>query len=569
MRILLFLNLILSVSLAQDFVVRATAIGPNNTTFEAGVISGKDSYSPFIRKLDSEGKIIFSRTFDIDSASPSSIAVTSKGEPIIAGTLILNPGQTFPTTPGAYVANEATNSGFIIKLASDGEQILLASRGLGAGIIALDRDDNIVIAGAAYGPNAITPTASAFQTTFTLRACGGSGFVGIPCPYQYVAKLNAAGTRLMFATYLTGSYGATPAAISIDDAGNVLIAGQTNSDDYPTTPDTFQPLYRATKRTPSVGFRPSIVPPAPSGYLTKLNSTGTGLIWSTYFSGTGADTLTGFRNGDNDTIILSGYSASTDLPRAQPISPACAFSYSPQIPFVAQISSDAKSLLLTRYLYTRHSSLPSSIDAATATPYLCAVDAADNGFLDAASPNQLISIHSTNLDEGSVTINGEPAAVLYRSSTQLNLRLPASTSNFDIQIGNQARALQTTDSQPAAFLDLSSNQPFPGVTQCEGSYFVGVPPIARNEDGQFNTCANPAPNGSIVTLFLNGLAAPPSQVSVGEAGEVLGIEPDPDSPRGVWRLRVRLASGFQRGALTPRIDGKLLRNPNLAIFSTP
>jgi hypothetical protein len=566
MRILLLLNLILSIGLAQDFMVTATAAGPDNSTFETGVVPSVSSYSPFVRKFDSTGRIVFSRTFDIRSASASAIAVTPKGEPIIAGRVILEDGQPFPTTPGAYVANESRNTGFLMKLDPTGQNILLASRGFGAGILALDRDDNIYIAGAALGPNAFTPSPGAFQSTYVLQACGGSGFVGIPCPYQYVAKLNPEGTRLIYATYLTGSYGATPSALAIDADGNALIAGTTNSPDYPTTPDTFQPGYRAEKRRPAVGFRPPVIPPASCGFVTKLNSDGTALIWSTYFSGTGADSLTGLKPGDNDTLILAGFSTSADLPGAQPISPACVFSYSPQVPFLAQISGDAKQILLTRYLYDTSTSLPSTLQPATATPYLCATDSADSSFLTAGSPNQLVSLHATGLDEGPVSINGQPAAILYRSSTQLNLRLPATATAFDIQIGHLNRKLEFSEAKPAAFLDLSSNQPLPGTIICQGRQFGGVPPVARNEDGTLNSCANPAPSDSIITLYLNGLTEQPNQVITGAGSEVIAIEPDPDSPQGVWRLKLRILPGYGTGFITPILDGKPLRLPNLAIF---
>jgi hypothetical protein len=52
------------------------------------------------------------------------------------------------------------------------------------------------VAGIEYGPNTIAATSGAFQSTHEFRACGGTIFVGIGCSYQYVAKLNADGTKL-------------------------------------------------------------------------------------------------------------------------------------------------------------------------------------------------------------------------------------------------------------------------------------------------------------------------------------------------------------------------------------
>ena len=108
------------------------------------------------------------------------------------------------------------------------------------------------------------------------------------CGYQYVAKLNSGLNQVLYATYVSGEYGATPAAISVDAQGDAFVAGTTNSPDYPTTPNAYEPQYIASA-TPSVSCFFIIncvnLPPA-SGYLTEVNPTGTGLIYSSYFSGT-------------------------------------------------------------------------------------------------------------------------------------------------------------------------------------------------------------------------------------------------------------------------------------------
>ncbi len=132
-----------------------------------------------------------------------------------------------------------------------------------------------------------------------------------------MTKLNSGFTQIVYSTYLTGSYGASPVALSVDPQGNAFVAGTTNSPDYPTTPDAFEPLYIANAPAPPricpLPLFCAFVPPPASGYLTKLNSTGTALIYSTYFSGTQTDTIS-FAAFTANGVYLSGTAGSPDLP---------------------------------------------------------------------------------------------------------------------------------------------------------------------------------------------------------------------------------------------------------------
>jgi hypothetical protein len=134
-----------------------------------------------------------------------------------------------------------------------------------------------------------------------------------------VAKLNASLTQIEYATYISGTYGASPVAVSVDAQGNVLVAGNTNSPDYPTTPNAIEPHYiaNAPPPPPQTCLLNCVVLPPASGYLTKLNATGTGLIYSTYFSGTQTDTIS-FAGFPANAIYLAGSAGSIDLPGLGP-----------------------------------------------------------------------------------------------------------------------------------------------------------------------------------------------------------------------------------------------------------
>src|SRR6201999_2856082 len=97
-------------------------------------------------------------------------------------------------------------------------------------------------------------TAGAFRTT------SDSGGV-------FVSKLNSTGTTLIYSTFLSSN--STGRSIAVDASGNAYVTGNTTSDDFPT----FNGL-----RTGSAGF-------FGDAFVTKLNSSGSGLLFSTLLGG--------------------------------------------------------------------------------------------------------------------------------------------------------------------------------------------------------------------------------------------------------------------------------------------
>ena len=202
----------------------------------------------------------------------------------------------------------------MLKLDPAGAKILGGISGIG-GMIAMDGQGNIYVTGLQYSdeltPISVTP--GAFQSE-PANVCGSLG-VFFTCGYQYVAKLNPGLNQILYATYVSGKYGATPAAISVDAQGDAFVAGTTNSPDYPTTPNAYEPQYIASAApTENCFFILNCVnlPPA-SGYLTEVNPTGTGLIYSSYFSGTQTDTIK-FAAFTPNAIYIGGSAGSADLP---------------------------------------------------------------------------------------------------------------------------------------------------------------------------------------------------------------------------------------------------------------
>ena len=189
--------------------------------------------------------------------------------------------------------------------------------------------------------------------------------------------------------------------------------------------------------------------------------------------------------------------------------------------------------------------------------------------------------------------NGIDAPLLYTSPGQVNLQVPfeiAGLDSVDMTVttsdgATESRTLGVAAQEPSLFL-AAPYQPGAGVT-CNGSTF-GPASLAfmRNQDGSQNTCDHPAAAGSIVTLFLNGLGVtdPPGVTGAINAASsaavnrpafsllersarmIVAAEPDPGSISGVWRLKILLGDQGFSTALTPIVDGQMLRVPRVAVW---
>ena len=245
--------------------------------------------------------------------------------------------------------------GFVLKLDAAMSKVLLSIYGLGGGPIELDSKANIYLAGSAQANVTISQgqvltlppfPPGGFQPTHEARFCltlgSGPGGVGgqYSCRYQYVAKLNATGS-LLWGTYVTGTYGATARGMAVDSTGNVIVAGTTNSDDYPVTPGAFQTAYSAGAPpfpvVPGSSYRD---PPPATGYITKINATGTGLIWSSYFGGSYADQITGMAVDPKGDIYVSGRAGSSDLPALAGTPKGCRPAAVQELGFVVRLADD-------------------------------------------------------------------------------------------------------------------------------------------------------------------------------------------------------------------------------------
>jgi uncharacterized protein (TIGR03437 family) len=516
------------------------------------------SFQGFVSKLDPNGKIVYS-TFIGGAANVTpgltsapgldSILVDAAGDAIITGQAATNPMTgTFPPAPAPVVGSSGA---FVLKLDPTGSKILAAISGVG-GMIAMDSQSNIYVAGlqngASNNPLPITP--GAFQSEPSTNPCGLLG-ASVTCGYQYVAKLNPGLSNVIYATYVSGEYGATPAAISVDAQGDAFVAGTTVSPDYPTTPSAYEPQYIASA-VPRVScffiFHCINAPPA-TGYVTEVNPAGTGLVYSSFFGGTQTDTIT-FAGFTPKAIYLGGNAGSDDLPGFTGYPQPCL----PQ-PYATRLSGDATEVGASRVvpgkvlaydafagtlIATTGTDVVAVDPAAPRTPIACILDSADLRPVTSIAPGELLSLFGefssvgattpppgqviTSLDGITVETNGIPSPLLYVSGEQINFQAPfeiAGTAQANISFTSthqqlsDSRTLPIVATNPAAFIN--TPVPPPALQPCifESSASVnGTFPLALNPDGSINACTNPAPAGSVVTLFLDGLGVTsPAQAS--------------------------------------------------------
>ena len=114
----------------------------------------------------------------------------------------------------------------------------------------------------------------------------------------FVTKMNAAGTALVYSTYIGGQSDDSGFGISLDGNGNAYVVGSTSSTGFPTTPGSLQPMIAGNT----------------DAFVTKLNSTGTALIYSTFLGGTGSDQAAAIALDSALNAYVTGSSGSTNFP---------------------------------------------------------------------------------------------------------------------------------------------------------------------------------------------------------------------------------------------------------------
>lgn len=277
----------------------------------------------FVAKFTASGSLVYV-TYLGGSADDlaTSIAVDAAGNAYVTG---YTNSTNFPTTASAlqkafagFGGNTCNRLGdaFVAKINPSGTQLIYSTY-LGGSLddagaaIAIDSAGNAYVAGTTLSTD-FPATPGVFQGKFH----GGGNEPQKPiCGYTpyidtgdgFVAKVNPTGSQLIFATYLGGSYDDAALAIAVDSFQNVYVAGATISPDFPTTPGVLQTRYQGAEQQNEF-FQYG------DAFITKLNSTATALIYSTYLGGTGDDVAYDVVVDGQGDAYLAGSTSSLNFP---------------------------------------------------------------------------------------------------------------------------------------------------------------------------------------------------------------------------------------------------------------
>lgn len=115
----------------------------------------------------------------------------------------------------------------------------------------------------------------------------------------FVSKINPASSSLIYSTYLGGIGNTNAFGLDVDATGNVYLTGATASPNFPITPGSLQPVKAST---------------TDDAFITKINASGSGLLFSTFLGGNGDEVATSITVDSIGKASVAGWTVSTNFP---------------------------------------------------------------------------------------------------------------------------------------------------------------------------------------------------------------------------------------------------------------
>jgi len=517
-----------------------------------------------VYKIDPAGKNIIYRT--LLGAAPESMAVDAAGNVYLAGTA----GAGFGTTGGVYqpqlapgicavgsgvkLGQAPCNDAFAMKLSPSGAPVwatyLGGSSNDDAHAIAVDSAGSVWVAGETLSPS-FPVTSNALESKFHGEVdLGPVGFGD-----AFVAKFDATGGHLLYATYLGGSAPDGAFAIAVDSANSAYVTGGTQSTDFPTTAGALQTAYS--------GAPPLMPGLLGNAFATKFLSSGT-VAYSTYLGGFRGTSIAVDATGEAAVNSAPNATLNCSGPAAVSIINAAGSAIAASSPVVGQylawgINGGLYSAGFTytlAFLTTPHSYQTQygggSSDAyAGKVDFTQAAGPALASVVNAATliagggevaPGEIVTLFGSGFgSQSTVNFDGVASPVFYASNCQINTVVPFGVTSNATSVSVQAGQLTIGPVQlPVVPAD-------PGIFTDNGTG-TGQAAVV-NQDGSIDSASNPAPRGTVVAVYMTGVGVLQSVTS--SLGSVVFAGQAPGLIVGGIQVNIQIPMNAPTGAAVP------------------
>lgn len=322
-------------ALGEIYLMGTTSSADFPTTPGAFDTSYNGQGDGFVAQLSSDGAALVFATYIGGQSGDVGNAIDrdDSGNVYVAGGTVSN---DFPTTPGAFdTSYNDGGDGYVAKLSPNGANLIYGSYIGGS-------DEEVAYALAVASPCEATitgntrsddypTTPAAFDPTYN-----GSGIASLGD--SFATRLNCDGTGLVCSTFLGGIDGDTGYAIAIDDSGNAIMAGETDSPNFPTTPGAYDPTFNGHDELGRDTF------------VVKLNASGTVVQYGTFLGGNNQESGFALALDEGGNAVVTGVTDSANFPTT-PGAFDTTFNGIPGLPdaFVSKLSASGAALIYSTF----------------------------------------------------------------------------------------------------------------------------------------------------------------------------------------------------------------------------
>ena len=311
-------------------------VGPD-LSFNGGDPSAKEATDAFVAKVNAAGTALVYAGYIGGSGNEyaSGIAVDTAGNAYVTG-YTSSTESSFPVTVGPDLThNGGYDDAFVAKVNAAGTALVYAGYIGGSGSdsgygIAVDAMGNAYVTGSTDSSEATFPV-----TVGPVRTYNGS-------TDAFVAKVNVAGTALVYAGYIGGSSGEIGSGIAVDWEGNAYVTGWTGSKED-TFPVTVGPnlTFHDPGKFALAGFD--------DAFVAKVNAAGTALLYAGYIGGSLDDFGTAIAVDSVGNAYVTGYTYSTEASFPVTIGPDLTYNGASDA-FVAKVNAAGTGLVYAGYI---------------------------------------------------------------------------------------------------------------------------------------------------------------------------------------------------------------------------